>query len=88
MTLFYQNVRGLRTKTVEFYSSAASVEHDVICVTESWLCEDIDSWHLYDEQYLVYRKDRGSSSNSSRGGGGVLVAIKKSLLPVNWTFLA
>ncbi|GBM22882.1 putative RNA-directed DNA polymerase from transposon BS [Araneus ventricosus] len=31
---------------------------------------------LFDERYLVYRKDRGSSSNSSRRGGGVLVAIK------------
>ncbi|GBN14948.1 hypothetical protein AVEN_103096-1, partial [Araneus ventricosus] len=41
------------------------------------LCEDIDSWHLFDDRYLVYRKDHGSSSNSSRHGGGVLVAIKK-----------
>ncbi|GBN76440.1 hypothetical protein AVEN_170549-1 [Araneus ventricosus] len=40
LSLLYQNVRGLRTKTVEFYSS---VEYDVICVTETWLCEDIDS---------------------------------------------
>ncbi|GBN58499.1 putative RNA-directed DNA polymerase from transposon BS [Araneus ventricosus] len=74
-----ENVRGLRTKTVEFFSSVASVEYDVICVTETWLCEDIDSWHLFDDRYLVYRKDRGSSSNSSRRGGGVLVAIKKCL---------
>ncbi|GBN48693.1 hypothetical protein AVEN_59982-1 [Araneus ventricosus] len=66
-------------KTVEFFSSVASVEYDVICVTETWLCEDIDSWHLFDDRYLVYRKDRGSSSNSSRRGGGVLVAIKKCL---------
>ncbi|GBL95000.1 hypothetical protein AVEN_187508-1 [Araneus ventricosus] len=71
-----KNVRGLRTKTVEFFSS---VEYDVICVTETWLCEGIDSWHLFDDRYLVYRKDRGSSSNSSRRGGGVLVAIKRCL---------
>ncbi|GBN72531.1 hypothetical protein AVEN_90091-1 [Araneus ventricosus] len=77
--MLYQNVRGLRTKTVEFFSSVASVEYDVICVTETWLCEDIDSWHLFDDRYLVYRKDRGSSSNSSRRRGGVLVAIKKCL---------
>ncbi|GBN40701.1 hypothetical protein AVEN_182432-1 [Araneus ventricosus] len=70
------NFLGLRTKTVEFYSSVSSVEYDVICVTETWLCEDIDSWHLFDERYIVYR---GSSSNFSRPGGGVLVAIKKCL---------
>ncbi|GBM79976.1 hypothetical protein AVEN_47448-1 [Araneus ventricosus] len=80
-----ENVRGLRTKTVEFYSS---VEYEVICVTGSWLCEDINSWHLFAKRYLVYRKDRGSSANSSRRGGGVLVAIKKCLSSVNWTFLA
>ncbi|GBM20906.1 hypothetical protein AVEN_253710-1 [Araneus ventricosus] len=64
-----------------YYSSVASVEYDVIYVTETWLCEDIDSWYLFDDRYLVYRKDRGSSSNSSRRGGGVLVAIKKCLSP-------
>ncbi|GBM80684.1 Transposon Tf2-8 polyprotein [Araneus ventricosus] len=74
-----KNVSGLRTKTVEFYSSVAFVEYDVICVTKTWLCEVIDSRHLFDDRYLVYRKDRGSSSNSGRRGGGVLVAIKKCL---------
>ncbi|GBM66500.1 hypothetical protein AVEN_23767-1 [Araneus ventricosus] len=79
LSLLYQNVRGLRTKTVEHYSSVASVEYDVICVTETWLCEDVDSWHLFDDRYLVYRKDRGSSANSSKRGGDVLVSIKKCL---------
>ncbi|GBM69126.1 hypothetical protein AVEN_6359-1 [Araneus ventricosus] len=66
----------LRTKTFEFYSSVASVEYDVICVTETWLCEDMDSWHLFDDRYLVYGKDR-SLADSSRRDGGVLMAIKK-----------
>ncbi|GBO04204.1 hypothetical protein AVEN_217481-1 [Araneus ventricosus] len=43
LSLIYQNFRDLRTKTVEFYRSVASVEYDVICVTETWLCEDMDS---------------------------------------------
>ncbi|GBM23390.1 hypothetical protein AVEN_181451-1 [Araneus ventricosus] len=70
-----QNVRGLRTKPL---SSIVPVEYDVICITETWLCEDIDSWYLFDERYLDYRKDRGSSSNSNRRRGDVLVAIKMS----------
>ncbi|GBM66426.1 hypothetical protein AVEN_13018-1 [Araneus ventricosus] len=37
----------------------------------------MDSWYLFDDRYPVYRKDRGSSANSNRRGGGVLVAIKK-----------
>ncbi|GBN82678.1 hypothetical protein AVEN_241781-1 [Araneus ventricosus] len=39
----------------------------------------MDSWNLFDDRYLVYRKDRGSSANSNRRGGGVLVAIKKCI---------
>ncbi|GBN90942.1 hypothetical protein AVEN_141310-1 [Araneus ventricosus] len=70
-------------------SSVASVEYDAICVTEIWLCEVMDSWHLFDDRYLVYRKERGSSANSNRRGGGVLVAIKKCISSRNnWTFLA
>ncbi|GBN97602.1 hypothetical protein AVEN_176557-1 [Araneus ventricosus] len=88
LSLFYQNVRDLRTKTVELYSSVASVEYDVICVTETWLCDDIGSWHLFDDRYLVYRKDRGSSSNSSRRGVVFSWLSKNVFLPVNWTYLA
>ncbi|GBN76943.1 hypothetical protein AVEN_113729-1 [Araneus ventricosus] len=55
----------------------ASVDHDVILITETWLCEDIDSLELFDDRYLVFRKDRGSSSNSCRRGGGVVIAVKK-----------
>ncbi|GBN18809.1 hypothetical protein AVEN_167371-1 [Araneus ventricosus] len=39
----------------------------------------MDSWYLFEDRYLVYRKDRGSSANSSRRGCGVLVAIKKCI---------
>ncbi|GBM28800.1 hypothetical protein AVEN_130507-1 [Araneus ventricosus] len=61
------------------------VKYDVIGVTETWHCEDMDSWHLFDDRYLVYRKDRGSSANSNRRGGGVLVAIKKCFSSPKWT---
>ncbi|GBM32911.1 hypothetical protein AVEN_13283-1 [Araneus ventricosus] len=81
-------INGARTFVIYAPKQLSSVEYDVICVTETWLCEDNDSWHLFDKRYLVYRTDRGSSSNSSRRGGGVLVAIKNVFLPVNWTFLA
>ncbi|GBM35198.1 hypothetical protein AVEN_189948-1 [Araneus ventricosus] len=87
LSLLYQNIRGLRTKIVRFYSSVASVEYDAICVIKTWLFEDIDSWHLFDYRYLVYRNDRGSLANYNRRGGCVFVAIKK-IFPVNWTFLA
>ncbi|GBM61262.1 putative RNA-directed DNA polymerase from transposon BS [Araneus ventricosus] len=76
---FYQYVRGLRTKTVEFFSSVASENFDVICLTETWLCEQIDSSDLSDDRYLVFRKDRDSSTSSCKRGGGAIVAIKKNI---------
>ncbi|GBN28055.1 hypothetical protein AVEN_215598-1 [Araneus ventricosus] len=63
LSSFYQNVHGLRTKTSDFFRSVASDDQDVILITETWLCEDIDSLDLFDDRYLVFRRDRGSSSN-------------------------
>ncbi|GBM57525.1 hypothetical protein AVEN_97641-1 [Araneus ventricosus] len=81
LSLFYQNVRGLRTKTSDFYSSVASDDQDVLLITETWLCDEIDSLELFDDRYLVFRRDRGSSSDSCRRGGGVLIAVKKCFNP-------
>ncbi|GBO41622.1 hypothetical protein AVEN_157236-1 [Araneus ventricosus] len=73
------NVSGLRSKTVVFFSSVAFEDFDVICLTETWLCEQIDSSDLSDDLYLVFRKDRDSSTISCKRGGGVMVAIKKNI---------
>ena len=75
--MYYQNVRGLRTKLPEFFSSAASETYDVILLTETWLCSDIDTSDLLDDRYIVFRKDRDSTTSSCKRGGGVLVAVKK-----------
>ncbi|GBM95053.1 putative RNA-directed DNA polymerase from transposon BS [Araneus ventricosus] len=48
---------------------------------KTWLCDDIDSLELFDDRYLVFRRDRGSSSDSCRRGGGVLIAVKKCFNP-------
>ncbi|GBM93488.1 hypothetical protein AVEN_240941-1 [Araneus ventricosus] len=61
--------------------SAASDDQDVILITETWLCEDIDSLELFDDRYLVFRRDRGSSLDSCRRGEGVLIAVKKCFNP-------
>ena len=48
--------------------STFSTDYDVIIVTETWLKEDIH----------IFRKDRKLSKHVTRGGG-ILVAVKKSL---------
>lgn len=80
--MYYQNVRGLRTKTKTLFSNATILNFDCFILTETWLCPSITNPELFDCTYCVYRKDR-YSSNSLNGitpkGGGVLIAIKSNL---------
>lgn len=73
--VYYQNVRGLRTKTETFHENLLSEEYDIIALTETWLCDGIFSEELFDERYNVVRKDRHTATR----GGGVLVAFNKKL---------
>ncbi|GBM75495.1 hypothetical protein AVEN_183811-1 [Araneus ventricosus] len=66
-------------KLLIFFSSVASEDFDVICLTETWLCEQINSSDLFEDRYLVFRKERDSSTSSCKRGGGVIIAIKKNI---------
>lgn len=57
LKIYYQNVRGLRTKTNAFYKNLLQVDYDVICLSETWLHENIFSAELFDSRYSVYRCD-------------------------------
>ncbi|KAG5863042.1 hypothetical protein JTB14_020704 [Gonioctena quinquepunctata] len=76
LNVYYQNTRGLRTKTETFYTNILSEDYDIIAVTESWLTNGICNSELVDDRYTVVRKDREAISMR---GGGVFVAIKKDL---------
>lgn len=71
LTFYYQNVRGLNTKTIQFSIAVAAQSHDVIALSETWLSESVLDAELFDGRYLVFRRDRGSR------GGGVLLAVRK-----------
>ena len=45
--MYYQNVRGLRTKTVQFYNDVIINDYEVIIITETWLSEGILSEELF-----------------------------------------
>lgn len=80
LKIYYQNVRGLRTKTNAFYKNLLQVDYDVICLSETWLHENIFSAELFDSRYSVYRCDRNYSECGNVLGGGVLIAIKSNIL--------
>lgn len=67
LKLFYQNTRGLRTKTNEFYNNLLLLDSELIMITETWLCDGILDSELCDDRFVVFRKDRKSL------GGGVMI---------------
>lgn len=77
LKIYYQNVRGLRTKSHSFLSNIINSDYDVICLTETWLNSDFFSGEFFDPRYNVYRRDR--CGREVVRGGGVLVAVRRGL---------
>lgn len=75
LSIYYQNVRGLRTKT-NIRTEISASQYDIIIFTEHWLNENFSSSEYFDENYFVERSDR-VSVNKQWGGGGAWIAIKK-----------
>lgn len=74
LKLFYQNVRGLRTKTDTFYNNLLVADTDIAIITETWLCDGIlDTELCCPDRYDLFRRDRGAL------GGGVMVACAARL---------
>ncbi|XP_076464691.1 uncharacterized protein LOC143296553 [Babylonia areolata] len=61
-------------KAPEIHHLLQSLRPDVLIGTETWLDHDIASSELFPPEYKVYRKDR------NRNGGGVLIAVLKTLV--------
>jgi Reverse transcriptase (RNA-dependent DNA polymerase)/Endonuclease-reverse transcriptase len=78
MQLYYQNARGLRTKTNDLLHNVQLSTYDIICLTETWLKDGVFNRELFDDRYDVFRRDRDILSSDKSDGGGVLIAIKKS----------
>jgi exonuclease III len=75
--IFYQNVRGLRTKQTELYDNVCASNFDVICLSETWLNDLCYDHNLFPSKYSVYRSD--DSYIYKARSGGVLTAITASL---------
>lgn len=79
LNIFYHNVRGLRTKTKQFYLNVLNNNYDIICLTETWLIKGIFDEELFDSRYNVYRKDRDYHNLEMDKGGGTLIAIRRDI---------
>lgn len=75
MKCYYQNVRGLRSKTHTIYNSIAENDYDLICLSETWLAPDILDSEIVNYKYIVYRNDRNFDLTGATRGGGVLISV-------------
>lgn len=75
ISVYYQNVRGLRTKSNNFYINTLANNFDIIMLTETWLTESIYSSELFTDHYNIFRKVR-----NYKRGGGALIAIRNDLV--------
>lgn len=78
-TIYYQNVRGLRTKTNQLYLNSLNLNLDVIIFTETWLTDNYENSEIFSDKYIVYRTDRSERNSIYGRGGGVLIAINSQL---------
>jgi hypothetical protein len=70
--IFYQNVRGLRTKCTNFHDNVCINDFKIICITETWLNDSFCNRNLFPDDNLVFRADRGYTDlNLTRGGGEI-----------------
>lgn len=76
LNIFYQNVRGLRTKLIDFREAVLLNDYDIILITESWTLDGINNKEFIGDRYTVYRHDRSLLSSNKTRGGGVFIAVK------------
>ena len=75
--LYFQNVRGLRTKIDATFLATNDCMYDVIIFVETGLDDRINSPQLFGNSFNVFRCDRSPSNSEKRSFGGVLIAVAK-----------
>ena len=73
--IYYQNVRGLRTKIDDVFLSTSDCNFDIIMLTETGLDESISSLQLFGNSFNVFRCDRSPLNSNKRSFGGTLIAV-------------
>lgn len=80
-SIYYQNVRWLRSKTEDLRLASSSFGYDVIALTETNLIPEILDGELFNtNNYSVYRCDRSERNSSCSSGGGASIAVKSAMV--------
>ena len=85
--MYFQNVRGLRTKLQLLFENVSYSQYHILVFNETSLTEDFRDSELQMFDYNIYRKDRSAETSACARGGGVLIAVRKNIasrvLPAN-----
>ncbi|KAH8289880.1 hypothetical protein KR054_009591, partial [Drosophila jambulina] len=80
LKIYFQNISGMRTKTEAVYLATSSCDYDVIILVETWLNIDFfDNEFFNANLYQVFHKDRDAVKTQCFRGGGVLIAVRRTL---------
>lgn len=77
--IYYQNVRGLNTKTQVILNSTYTCHYDAIALTETWLDDRTNNAEIISNNFNVFRSDRNFIATDTKRGGGVLIALNKKI---------
>jgi exonuclease III len=75
LAIFHINCRSIVNKIDEIDSLISSLNMDILCVSETWLNENILDEDIRVDGFKIIRKDR-----PNRKGGGVAIYIKESII--------
>ena len=70
LVLLQVNCRSICNKILEFWNLIVAYNPAVVIGTESWLGEEINNAEVFEDDYIMFRRDRCSR------GGGVFICVK------------
>lgn len=79
LTIYYQNVRGLRSKLVSLRQSLSNSNFKIFSLTETWLNTSFRSSELGFVNCNIFRHEKNTQTSVHLRGGGVLVACDSKL---------
>lgn len=94
--IYYQSVRGLRTKLFTLHQTFTYSFYKIIIFTETWLTSAFCSQELRLGNYEIFRCDRNAHTSDFLRGGGVLIAcypllrasrVTNSILTIEYAFV-
>ena len=75
LSLYYQNVRGLRTKSHDVFLATQRLPFDVFALTETNLTNEFNSNEYFTSDFNIYRRDGQYDPVVDLTGRGVLIAV-------------